>query len=498
MGGNKGSDQNSTGLKRRRSSSENLNGRSALSPNNHKIRSTSGDGQAQQRKVNAGDATPELDEEEPEQVPNIVAAILADSDGESDSSSSSSDDDGKPTQETQVPTQNLQTAAVARAKAPPSSSSSSNSSDSDSDSGLPDDELGEQDNVEDLALETATVEEEQTSQYNVLQGALLTRDALAKLLTTLPREVAAEAINRSFVRLAVQKVCQDGAGCVLAEVTGIQNCESYEVVGSEGQRWVIHSKLVCKRGVSTRDVKICVVSNHAVTEAEHDQWKKLAARTGVDTDMYTEDMVRKAEDIYKAKNFRFDERVVSEILRRKGDVEFDAQKESRMRFLVQCAMSQMDISDIRENDINELQHRYKDSLDRLNAQVAKSAGVQSGWFDKRPNLFSLKMINQKNCLRQVRDDRHALDYTLATETAATGLNPFQRRACRPLVAWDTKLTEAEGSEADPEPKEAPAAAAPQQTQASDNSSNLDAGQRMERVLRAHMGARHILASLSNS
>merc|ERR1712203_413193 len=117
-------------------------------------------------------------------------------------------------------------------------------------------------------------------------------------------------------------------------------------------------------------------------------------------------------------------------------------------------MSQMDISGIRDSEASELEERYKESLDSLRNQEAKSTELQQEWFDKRANLFSLKMINKKNYERQVRDDRHALDFTLATETSGKeGVNPFQRRACRPESAWDTQLTAT-----DQLPTNAPAAA----------------------------------------
>merc|ERR1712187_502926 len=144
-----------------------------------------------------------------------------------------------------------------------------------------------------------------------------------------------------------------------------------------------------------------------------------------------EQMKQKAVDIKAAKNFTFDDSAVARLLKKKPETEFDAQKESRYRFLVQCVLSQMDISGIRDNDAEELEDRYKQALDKLHIQEAKSTQVQSDWFKNRPSLYSLKEINKKNLARQEADDRHALMYTLATETSGKeGLNPFQRRACR--------------------------------------------------------------------
>jgi len=200
-------------------------------------------------------------------------------------------------------------------------------------------------------------------------------------------------------------------------------------------------QLRCKRGSSSRLVKISSVSNGEGTESEFEQWRRLSLRAGIDEGYYLEQMKQKAYDIQAARRFHFDEGTVSRQLQRKTPVKIDAQDESKMRFLVQCALSQMDISGIRDYEAGELDHRYHEALKSLHEQEKKSLRAQEEWFDKRPNLFSLKVINQKNLDRQLRDDRHALKYALEAEGGAASLNPFERRPCRPQRAWDTQLTE---------------------------------------------------------
>jgi len=483
----------------------------------------------------AGDASDSDDDA----VAPAVAALLADSDAESASSSSSSSSDeegGEPPKaaaktgdaergtpaadrggsneqhgaEQQKPDQEPEKQAPAPAS--PSSESSSSSSSSESESESEAEEAPAAEAEDEGEVEPAEREERvaEINQYDIVKRAILKRDELAKMLSGLPLEAAELAIIRSFVRLAVQAPGSDheNAACVLAEVVGIEPSPPYAVNWSDGKRCTLRLRLRCKRGSSQRLVKISSVSNRDLTETEHEQWKRLTARTGVDAKMHTESMLKKALDITNARNFRFDEPTVAAMLKKKGDLEFDAQKESRMRFLVQCAMSQMDISNIRDNEARELEERYKDSLDQLHSQEAKSTEMQSQWFDKRPNLYSLKMINKKNYERQVRDDRHALDFTLENETAGKeGLNPFQRRACRPLVAWDTALTASADlpsnkpdQSGDGEKAAEAKAAAPAQTNSSSESQNgglpTNSENRMERIVRAHGGARHILAGLS--
>lgn len=309
--------------------------------------------------------------------------------------------------------------------------------------------------------EPEAVEDEETRrrrELGVLRGAQLRRDELISMLLNLPEEEAANAILRSFVRLTVQVQPAAHESCVLAEIAGIEPSPPYTVPlkgdrGVDARTVAVHLK--CKRGSSTRLIKISSVSNRDATEAEFEQWRKLTHRTGIDEGYYIEQMKQKALDIRASHKFAFDDTTVSKQLQKKPPIEFDAQKESRMRFLVQCALSQMDISGIRDYESEELEARYQDALKALHRQEEKSTKTQEEWFEKRPSLFSLKMINQKNVQRQIRDDRHALKYALETEASGSaGLNPFERRPCRPLRAWDTKLTEVAGLKS-AKPAEAP-------------------------------------------
>jgi len=46
---------------------------------------------------------------------------------------------------------------------------------------------------------------------------------------------------------------------------------------------------------------------------------------------------------------------------------------------------------------------------------AESTKLQEEWFEKRPNLYSLKEINRKNVAKQMKNDKHALNYTYKSE-----------------------------------------------------------------------------------
>jgi len=343
-----------------------------------------------------------------------------------------------------------------------------------------------------------------------LRGAHLRRDELTKILMTLPEDVAETALVRSYVRLTVQGPGHGAASdtCVLAEVVGIEPAPApYRVTNSIGEHSTVKVQLRCKRGSSKKPFKISHVSNKDVTESEFEQWKKLTNRTGVEAEHFLEQMKKKAQDIHNARRFTFDEAAVARQLARKPKLEFLPQKESKMTSLLQCALSQMDISGIRENDIRELDARYKKALTHLQTLEAESTKLQEEWFEARPNLYSLKEINRKNVAKQMKNDKHALEYTYAMETGGSApLNPFQRRPCRPICAWDTQLTK--NDEEEPTMEKAPPAkddkagsAAPLNGAAAhkDNIEKLDRApgephSRVDGVLKAHRRA-NLLAKI---
>lgn len=398
------------------------------------------------------------------------------------------------------------TAQKSAPKSPSSSSSSSSSSDSEDESMA-------------LSRMGATPAESvvgeppkpKLSHLAIVQNASLRREDLALLLANLPFEVAEAGVVRSFVRLAVEAKGKAGsAGAeargpsgadavfLLAEVTGIEPCEGYKVNRAVGHPLMVKARIMCKRGNSQRLVKVGSASNGAVTDAELEQWKRLTAKTGVDTDALVEQAEKKPAEINRARNFVYTEEAVGNMVRLKGDTSSDAQKESRLHFLVATTQSQMDISNIRDNEARELEQKYQDTLSKLQIQEAKSTDMQSSWFESKPGLFSLKMINKKNYERQVADDKHALQWTLENESGGGGaLNPFERSACRPLVAWDTVLTQTENLPTNKEADKPQGEQAPEQAAevAATDEAGVAPDERMRRYVRGSLGALPILRGL---
>jgi hypothetical protein len=347
-----------------------------------------------------------------------------------------------------------------------SSSSSSSSSESESEAepeARAEVALGEPES------ESEAEEEQKEDEFTVglARRAQMKRSLIVDMILDLPEEKYAIAVLKSFVRIVIKpgtataRHAEAKGQCLMAQVVEIvPAAQPYEVSRKNGDQRHLDVQLRCSRGKTDKLVKISAISDTEISDSEFQSWKQLTFDYGGEQQMrehYSTVFRRKQEDIIATQSFHWDESAVGARLARKisqgVELEFDAQKESRFRAMVQTTLSQMDISGIRENeDASGKEATYKEALDRLHKQEQKAAEAQNDWFKMRPDLYSLKMINEKNLAKQYADDKHALEYTLENEASGQGgLNPFQRRACRPVCAWDTALTgvekdKAEGSE----------------------------------------------------
>mmetsp|Transcript_45266 Transcript_45266/g.81858 ORF Transcript_45266/g.81858 Transcript_45266/m.81858 type:complete len:525 (-) Transcript_45266:68-1642(-) len=333
-----------------------------------------------------------------------------------------------------------------------SSSSSSSSSSEDSDVEVGDaeeadaEEAGEDEDEEKEGVKTSEDKEKerQMQLLGLIREAQLRRDELETILADQPPEDHEDLVKGAFVRITVGKQIQGQIeqNCLLAEITGVEPSPAYELVRQNKETRTLRLQLKCRRDSSERLLKVSAVSNQPATENEMRQWVKLMHRSGKDTDLLVETVQLRAQAVVQSKHIKYDEATVGRILAGKPSLEFNAQKESRMRFLVQAVVSQMDISGIRESEVEDLEVKFKESVGGLHKMEHKALQMQEAWFKARPNLFSIREINRNNEKRQILDDRHALEISLEEELNAAGktLNPYQRRDCRPVSAWDTSLT----------------------------------------------------------
>lgn len=340
-----------------------------------------------------------------------------------------------------------------------SSRSSSSSSEADEDpaeqeldgySGLDEDEKAE-------AWEAMTDEQRLEKDFQACRSAVLKRDDIVWMLQQLPSQEAMKAIKRAWVRLTLK------AGIyVLAQVYDVIQEDAYHVDGgTPSGDAMVQVALKCRRCMPPeRQYKIKYISNQDITKDEFFQWVKLVEYHGMDIKQYRPSWTDKAQDVKEAKLFKFSETVVADMLRAKKqsgvEIEFNAQKESRMRGEIQAAVSQMTLCGLKDSQASELQSRERQARTTLAMLNQKAGALQSEWFQMRPNMYSIREINGKNKARQVARDKHALEYTYSLQEQeeidkkagkVVVANPFERRPCRPVMLWDTTLTAAEGVDA---------------------------------------------------
>lgn len=327
-------------------------------------------------------------------------------------------------------------------------SSSSSSSSSDQDQAMEAYTSRFADDEDEVAEEELSPEDQLKRDFEAVRAATLKRKDLLTMLDQLPPEEAFRAIKRAWVRITIKV-----GVCVLAQVTDLVDEEPYQVdVHHKGK--AIKVALRCRRCMPPeRNYKLIYVSNQDVTMAEFEQWVKLVNHHDMELKSYRPVWSAKASDIQAAKTFKFSEDVVNKMLRRKTDLginfEFNAQKESRLRSEVQAAVSQMEICGLRETRATELEQRDRQARSTMALLHQKAAKHQEEWFENRPNLYSITEVNKKNKERQVARDKHALMHTyemdaedeeLIRQGKVPSSNPYERRACRPVSAWDTRLS----------------------------------------------------------
>jgi len=320
-----------------------------------------------------------------------------------------------------------------------SSSSSSDSSESSSD------EESEAPAAEDVAETPKEAEDAKAARHlGTIRLAQLKRGELVNLLRDLPPEEHDSHIKSAFVLVKVSEADE-----VMAEVVCAEPSAAYHVQNLDFPKEVkvLKYQLRCKRGTAEKLIKASAVSNGMIEEKHLKQWKSLINRCKIDPELILDNMKERAQQICRSKTIKYDEAMVARLLSQKKPIEFDAQRQSRMAAQVQIGLTQMDISSIREFEVLKLGKEHEIAKQQLHQMQRKEYEKHEEWFQHARGLFSAKEVNRMNHDRQVRDDRHALQYALDNERredAETGrLNPFERRACRPVSAWDTRLSQSE-------------------------------------------------------
>jgi len=343
----------------------------------------------------------------------------SDSDDESSSSSSSSSKEEEPQDD--------------------DDDSSSSSSSSSSESEDEDEEMAASvREEEEEASAEAVEEEEKKNPFEMLKSAYLRRDDILWFLRNFAEDEARRVIEKAFIRIVQEK------GCLIAQIAAVERAEKpYKVTRSDGSSQIVGIQVVGARADSKRNFRLSNLSNHDIQESEFENWRQYVdKRTQNSAVASLETIHLKAEAIKEAWQTEFTEEHVSALMNSKPKIEFNAQKESRMLSDMQCAISQMEIAGMKDNDAGLLEKSYREAQDVLAALGTTTVKLQEDWFEQRAGMYSLKEINARNLKRQAAREVRALDFVRKMENdEKPALNPFERRACRPMNAWDTSLSE---------------------------------------------------------
>lgn len=354
---------------------------------------------AKRRRTELG-AVPSLQMEPSKvRVQNSILAALQElesfSDADSDSTTESEDRAGMLKFMTAVPTG----AADSESDSSSSSSSSSSSESSESADEPAEHHLTEVESDDEIP---ETAEDREVQDLHAMKRMHLRRSAIIDMLLQLPRDVAEKAILHSFVQI------RSGSAMLLAEVQSLgKTQESYLVKHPRGDLVSVDLTLRCKRGATCKDFKVCVISNQDLSEAALAQWKRVTGRIGIDASNFLDARSwAKAQQIHEVLRFSWDEATVSRLLNQKG-----------------------------------LGSKTKAQLKKMGATYGTAEFEKRAQDEKKRLHYSLRDVNKKNQERQVARDKFALNYTYRHEASGfADLNPFERRACRPITAWDTNLT----------------------------------------------------------
>mmetsp|Transcript_152150 Transcript_152150/g.283487 ORF Transcript_152150/g.283487 Transcript_152150/m.283487 type:complete len:533 (-) Transcript_152150:310-1908(-) len=291
-----------------------------------------------------------------------------------------------------------------------SDSESSSSTSSSSTSAAPDDQMVPQASEEEEETTddeiTERPEELEARGIQAMRRIHLKRDEILRIWFQLPREEAERAIVGSFVRVTLSKgnVVAEVKECVIAD-------QKYQVLHPKGHQCSLDVVLRCRRATTEKEFKITYVSNQDFSKNEFQNWRQVTyQKTGIELETHIARWAPKVSSIIEARSFTWTEAKVNDLLKRKKST-------NRMKELT--------------GEIGS-----KGILRRIDMRIEEECHKQ-----KAKLKYSLREINKKNVDRQTARDKFALNYTYANEASGQGgLNPFERRACRPITAWDTKIS----------------------------------------------------------
>ena len=319
----------------------------------------------------------------------------------------------------------------------PSPSVSSASSDSSSDSGSEyssDSSLStdEADAVHGIAARTSEKEIADSMDVTLTRDLALniqiSRDQLLSAFQDVPTELRDEALLDSFVRVP----SGEEGNYLICRVIGVGERSSTKTSESGSFDLILE----WPSGDST-SVPVSSVSNTELTDLELANWiGSFGADAGKNM---ARKAVRKQAQVRQVKEFVWDDRTINRILSKKKSSSVKLTLEvAKLRTALQAELATFNNGSATE----EQRTAANDNVLRIKKEIAdreaQFRAAQQAFSEANAHQFGIVAINHRNRTEQRLQDVEEAKKRLRSKKveSSSGLNPFKRRECKPVVMWD--------------------------------------------------------------
>lgn len=190
-----------------------------------------------------------------------------------------------------------------------------------------------------------------------------------------------------------------------------------------------HKWLLVERGASQRGMPIALVSNASFTEPEFESWQR-ALREQHRPQVSRRQAQETHERLVKANLYRYTAEDVNRLLKEKK-----AQGAAPRNAALEKARLEVQLQHARENNDTDVVAELESQIAALDAALEEAKGRRRGHNMAELNKRNAD-LNFKNALDNVSNRPGGASGT--QDVKASTLDPFSRRATRPVVYWTTK------------------------------------------------------------
>ncbi|KAL4425311.1 hypothetical protein ABPG75_009327 [Micractinium tetrahymenae] len=230
----------------------------------------------------------------------------------------------------------------------------------------------------------------------------------------------------------------------------------------------IHKWLLVERGASQRGMPLALVSNTGFSELEFESWQR-ALKEQHRPQVSRRQAQETYERLVKANTYRYTAEDVDRLLKEKK-----AKGAAPRNAALERARLEVQLQHARENNDTDVVAELESQIAALDAALEEAKGKRKGHNMAELNKRNAD-LNFKNALDNVSNRPGGATGT--QDVKASTLDPFSRRATRPVVYWTTKRQQP-GEEADAAgggTADAPAAAEQQGADAEDGQQQKQRG-----------------------